>query len=97
MRIVGNRSHEKAGSVSPRLLVFCSLGPRFHGPLVSCSETLERGRTGTSLGRGIEVGDCVQPPLARLPGAEPCAEYRHQDALISRALEAVKGGPSSLQ
>ncbi len=30
-----------------------------HGPLVSCSETLERGRTGTGLGRGIEVGDCV--------------------------------------
>ena len=46
---------------------------------------------------GIEVGDCVQPPLVRLPGAELCAEYRHQDALIPRALEAVKGGPSSRQ
>ena len=70
---------------------------RSHGPLVSCSETLERGLTGTGLGRGIEVGHCVQPSLARLPGAGLCAEYRHQNALILWALEAVKGGPSSRQ
>ena len=36
--------------------------------LVSCSETLERGLTRTGFGRGIEVGYCVQTPLARLPG-----------------------------
>jgi hypothetical protein len=46
--------------------------------LVSCSETLERGLTRTGLGRGIEVGYCVQTPLARLPGAGLCAEYRHK-------------------
>jgi hypothetical protein len=39
-------------------------------PSRQLQRNLERGRTGTGLGRGIEVGDCVQPPLARLPGAE---------------------------
>ena len=73
------------------------LGHRAHASLVSCSETSERACTGTGLGRAIEVGDCAQPPLARLPGVEPCAEYRHQDTLIPRALEAVKGGPSRRQ
>ena len=72
-------------------------GRRWLRSLVSCSETLERGRTGIGLGRGIKVGDRAQPPLARLPGAHLHAEHRHQDALIARALEAVKGGPSTRQ
>jgi hypothetical protein len=35
---------------------------------------------------------CVQPPLARLPGAELSAEYRYQDALISRPSKRPRVG-----
>jgi hypothetical protein len=38
----------------------------------------------------------VQTPLARLPGAHLHAERRHQDALIARALEVVKVGPTGM-
>ncbi|MDQ2671791.1 MAG: hypothetical protein M3Y38_03090 [Actinomycetota bacterium] len=53
--------------------------------------------TRTGFGRGVEVGHLVQSPLARLPAARPRAEHRHQDALVSRALEAVELGPSDRQ
>src|SRR5215207_7872600 len=40
---------------------------RWLGSLVSCSQTLERGRTGIGLSWGIEVGDRVQPPTPTSP------------------------------